>query len=104
MKNDEISLGRAAEFSRHSSVASGQVLQIAPRIYREYAREFAELAHTHETEAQREIYLKAAKMWLDAASTFEFETGYFSSQWEQKSSPLYSDGQKEWKARHGQAS
>jgi hypothetical protein len=72
MEKDEISIGVAAEVRE-------EVLHIAPRIYREYANEFKELSRKSESEPQRDIYLKAAQMWLDAATLFEFETGYFGS-------------------------
>jgi hypothetical protein len=82
MANDEPSIGGAAEVSRQAAapVAREDVLQIAPRVYREYAKNFKELARTSESDAQRAIYLKAAQMWLDAATQFEFQT----SQREQK--------------------
>jgi hypothetical protein len=78
MERDETSIGVAAEVSRETAVpgAREEVLQIAPRIYREYAKNFKELARTSESEPQRDIYLKAAQMWLDAATRFEFETGH----------------------------
>jgi hypothetical protein len=81
MEKDEISIRVAAEVSRQAAApeARQEVLQIAPRIYREYAKNFRELALTSESEPQRDIYLKAAQMWLDAATLFEFETGHFNS-------------------------
>jgi len=81
MEKDQISIGVAAEVSRQPAApgAREEVLQIALRIYREYAKDFRELACTSDTEPQRAIYLKAAQMWLDAATRFEFETGHFVS-------------------------
>jgi hypothetical protein len=80
MEKDEISIGVAADVrARAAPAAREEVLQIAPRIYREYANEFKELSRKSESEPQRDIYLKAAQMWLDAATLFEFETGYFGS-------------------------
>jgi hypothetical protein len=81
MERDETSIGVAAEVSRQAAApeAREEVLQIAPRIYREYAKNFRELARTSESDPQRAIYLKAAQMWLDAATQFEFETGHFIS-------------------------
>jgi len=80
MEKDEISVGVAAEVcTRAAPAAREEVLQIAPRIYREYANEFKELSLKSESEPQRDIYSKAAQMWLDAATLFEFETGYFGS-------------------------
>ncbi|MGB7039954.1 MAG: hypothetical protein WBD83_10085 [Xanthobacteraceae bacterium] len=79
--------GVAAEVrARAAPPAREEVLQIAPRIYREYANEFKELSRKSESEPQRDIYLKAAQMWLDAAILFEFETGYFNSGREQQKS------------------
>lgn len=74
MEKDEISIG----------VATEEVLQIAPRIYREYANDFKELAGASESEAQRDVYLKAAQVWLEAATIFEFESGCFNSGREQQ--------------------
>lgn len=48
-------------------------------VYRAYAKNFRELARASESEPQRDMYLKAAQMWLDAATRFEFETGHFIS-------------------------
>jgi hypothetical protein len=80
MEKDEISVGVAAEVRTGAAPAAREeVLQIAPRIYREYANEFKELSLKSESEPQRDIYLKAAQMWLDAATLFEFETGHFNS-------------------------
>jgi hypothetical protein len=62
--------------------AREEVLQIAPRIYREYVNEFRDLARASESEPQRAIYLKAAEMWFDAA--MRFETGQFDSGREQQ--------------------
>ncbi|MGA7430742.1 MAG: hypothetical protein WBD33_17735 [Xanthobacteraceae bacterium] len=87
MEKDEISIGVAAEVRmRAAPAAREEVLQIAPRIYREYANEFKELSRKSESEPQRDMYLKAAQMWLDAATLFEFETGYFNSGREQQKS------------------
>lgn len=69
---------------RAASAAREEVLEIAPRIYREYAGEFGELARTATSEPQRDVYLKAAQMWRDAATLFEFETGHFKSAREQQ--------------------
>src|ERR1700733_194865 len=81
MEKDETVVGVATEVHRPTAApgAREEVLQIAPRIYREYAKNFRELARTSESEPQRDIYLKAAQMWLDAATRFEFETGHFNS-------------------------
>jgi hypothetical protein len=80
MEKDETSIGVAAEVSRQAAApgAREEVLQIAPRIYREYAKSFRELARTSESEPQRYMFLKAAQMWLDAATRFEFETGHYA--------------------------
>jgi hypothetical protein len=87
MEKDEVSIGVAAEVSgRAAPGAREEVLQIAPRIYREYAEDFRELAHASESDPQRDIYLKAAQMWLEAAKIFEFEIGYFNSGREQRKS------------------
>ncbi|MGB6799363.1 MAG: hypothetical protein WBE48_23060 [Xanthobacteraceae bacterium] len=87
MEKYEIFIDVAAEVrTRAAPPAREEVLQIAPRIYREYANEFKELSRKSESERQRDIYLKAAQMWLDAAILFEFETGYFNSGREQQKS------------------
>jgi hypothetical protein len=83
MGNDELSIGVPAS-GRAAPAAREEVLEIAPRIYREYANEFKELARTSERESQRDIYLQAAQMWLDAATLFEFDTGRFGSGREQQ--------------------
>jgi hypothetical protein len=83
MEKDEISDVVVAEVSGRAADHEG-VLEIAPRIYRDYANEFRELARTSESDAQRATYLKAAHMWLDAATLFEFETGHFKSGREQQ--------------------
>jgi hypothetical protein len=60
MEKDETSVGVAAEV-RGQAAAPGareKVLQIAPRIYREYANDFGELARSSESEPQRAIYLR----------------------------------------------
>jgi hypothetical protein len=76
MGNNELSIGVAAS-GRAIPPAREEVLDIAPRIYREYASEFGELARRAISESQRDIYLKTAQMWHDAAKLFEFETGHF---------------------------
>jgi hypothetical protein len=60
------------------------VLEIAPRIYREYASEFGALARVATDDSQRDMYLKTAQMWHDAAKLFEFETGHFRAAGEQQ--------------------
>ncbi len=81
MQGDEKSIDAAAEVSNklaeHPGV-SEELLRIAPRIYREYADEFRELARTSESDHQRSLYLKAAHVWLDAATRFEM--GAFNSE------------------------
>jgi hypothetical protein len=70
MEKDEKSDGIVAQVSKRAAEREG-VLEIAPRIYREYADEFRELARMSESEQQRSFYLKAAHTWLDAAMQFE---------------------------------
>jgi hypothetical protein len=77
MGNEEISIGVAAS-ARAARGRREEVLEIAPRIYREYASEFSELARATTSEPQRDMYLKAAQLWRDAATLFEFETGHFN--------------------------
>jgi hypothetical protein len=60
------------------------ILEIAPRIYREYASDFGDLARAATSDSQRDIYLKTAQMWNDAAKLFEFETGHFKPAREQQ--------------------
>jgi hypothetical protein len=83
MEKDEKSAGVVADVGKRAAEREG-VLEIAPRIYRDYANEFRELARTSESDAQRATYLKAAHMWLDAATLFEYETGHFNSGREQQ--------------------
>jgi hypothetical protein len=76
--NDETSIDFAAN-GRATAPAREGVLEIAPRIYREYASEFRKSAREAMSDSQREIYLKAAQMWHEAAQLFELETGQLKS-------------------------
>jgi hypothetical protein len=67
---DDHRMGNVAASGRAITPASEEVLEIAPRIYREYASEFGDLARGAMSESQRE-------MWHDAAKLFEYETGHF---------------------------
>jgi hypothetical protein len=78
METDQKSIGVAAT-GRAALATREEVLDVAPRIYREYASEFSKLAREATSESQRDIYLKAAQMWQDAAKLFEFETSHFKS-------------------------
>jgi hypothetical protein len=74
---DDHRMGNVAASGPAITPASEEVLEIAPRIYREYASEFGDLARGAMSESQRDIYLKTAQMWHDAAKLFEYETGHF---------------------------
>ena len=78
MEKDDKSIGVGAS-ARADDPAREEVLEIAPRIYREYASEFRKSARETMSDAQREIYLKAAQMWHEAAQLFEIETGQLKS-------------------------
>jgi hypothetical protein len=74
MEQDEKAIGTSAQLSEQvARQADEGVLQIPPRIYREYADEFRELARTSESDHQRALYLKTVHMWLDAATRFEMD-------------------------------
>jgi hypothetical protein len=47
------------------------VLAISPRMYREYAAEYKELARTATDWGQRAIYLKMANTWIYTSIRFE---------------------------------
>lgn len=80
MEQDEKPIGNSTEPSNEvAQQVDDGVLQIPPRIYREYADEFRELARTSESDPQRALYLKTAHMWLDAATRFEMND-YISEQ------------------------
>ena len=76
MEKDEKSAVLVTELPTRVAEHEG-ILGIAPRIYRDYANEFRELARTSGSDAQRALYLKASHMWLDAAARFEM--GDFNS-------------------------
>ena len=77
MENDQISIGVTG--GRTTTPAREEVLDIAPRIYREYASEFRKSAREAMSDSQREIYLKAAQIWHEAAQLFELEIGQLKS-------------------------
>lgn len=58
------------EKSPANSEAS-ELLSIPPRIYREFADEYKNLAQTTSDTYQRELYLKMASTWKHAAIRFE---------------------------------
>lgn len=55
----------------NSGVEGEGVLSIPPRMYRQYAEEFKELARTATSLQQRTLYLKMANIWASAAVQFE---------------------------------
>jgi hypothetical protein len=62
------------ERSRANSVdacAANGVLSISPRMYRQYAAQYRELARTATNGAQRAMYLKMATTWIHTAIRFE---------------------------------
>ncbi len=62
---------KRAAFDEPIEVAGGGVRSIPPRIYREYADEFKELARTSTNEIQRALYLQMQNIWEAAAFRFE---------------------------------
>ena len=50
---------------------AGGILSVPPRIYREFADDYKNLAQTTTDEFQRALYLKMASTWEHAAIRFE---------------------------------
>jgi hypothetical protein len=61
----------AGDNTDESKRSPGEVLSIAPRMYREYAAEYKQLARTATNERQRATYLKMANTWILTAIRFE---------------------------------
>jgi hypothetical protein len=68
---------------------AGGLLSIPPRIYREFADEYKEMAKTITDIFQRELYLKMASTWVHAA--IRFESGVETSGLSAEPSPTEDD-------------
>ncbi len=68
--DNAVPIARPAPKTFNDPLAGG-VLAIPPRIFREYADEFEEMARTASNEYLRGIYSEMQDMWKDAAARFE---------------------------------